>query len=101
MVTTAARSGEKKFNITTESERNASAPEAPQPKTKRTKKTKPAKKAARANKSIGKPAAERSTKKAEVIAMMKRSSGSNFVPVSARLRSPAGCRSGAPPCAVS
>src|SRR5450755_3437192 len=60
------------MNTTTESEKNASAPEAPQPKTKRTKKAKPAKKPTRAKKPASRPNTERANKKAEVIAMMKR-----------------------------
>jgi Protein of unknown function (DUF3489) len=70
------------MNSTTESEKNATAPEAPQPKAKRTsaKKGKSAKKAARANKSV-KPAAERNNKKAEVVAMMKRSKGATLAEI--------------------
>jgi len=65
------------MNTTTESEKNASAPEVPQPKTKRTpaKKAKSAKKAGRAKKATSKPKADRTNKKAEVIAMMKRAKG--------------------------
>ena len=60
----------------TESE-NASAPEVPQPKTKRTtKKAKPAKKGAK--KPVSKPRAERANKKAEVIALMKRTRGATL-----------------------
>jgi hypothetical protein len=62
------------MNTSTESEKNASAPEVPQPKTKRppASKAKPAKKAGRAKKPVTKPKADRANKKAEVIAMMKR-----------------------------
>jgi hypothetical protein len=51
---------EKPVNTTTESEKNASAPEIPQPKTKRAaaKKAKPAKKASRAKKPATKPKAD-------------------------------------------
>ena len=63
------------MNTTTESEKNASAPEVPQPKTKRTKIAKPAKKAAHAKKPASKPKTDRANKKAEVIAMMKRAKG--------------------------
>jgi hypothetical protein len=73
------------MNITTESEKNASAPEVPQPKTKRApaKKTKPAKKAGRAKKSATKPKADRANKKAEVIAMMKRAKGAPLAEIMA------------------
>src|ERR1039457_2000308 len=73
------------MNITTESEKNASAPEVPQPKTKRApaKKTKPAKKAGRAKKSATKPKADRAKKKAEVIAMMKRAKGATLAEIMA------------------
>ena len=73
------------MNITTESEKNASAPEVPQPKTKRApaKKTKPAKKAGRAKKSATKPKADRAKKKAEVIAMMKRDKGATLAEIMA------------------
>jgi hypothetical protein len=59
-------------------------PGAPQPKGKRTpaKKAKPAKKSARAKKA-GKPAAERNSKKAEVIAMMKRAKGATLAEIMA------------------
>ena len=73
------------MNTTTESEKNASAPEAPQPKTKRTpaKKAKPAKKAARARKPASKPKADRANKKAEVIALMKRAKGATLAEIMA------------------
>ncbi len=80
MVTTAARSRRNEMNTTTESEKNASAPELPQPKTKRAKKAKPPKKAARAKKPASTPTAERSNKKAEVIALMKRPKGATLFP---------------------
>ena len=59
-------------------------PEAPTTKVKRAlvKKAKPAKKAARAKKA-GKPAPERSNKKAEVIAMMKRAKGATLAEIMA------------------
>jgi hypothetical protein len=71
------------MNSTTESEKNASAPEVPQPKTRRTKKAKSAKKAARAKKPAGKPKADRANKKAEVIAMMKRAKGATLAEIMA------------------
>src|ERR1700722_1595271 len=59
-------------------------PGAPQPKGKRTpaKKAKLAKKTARAKKA-GKPAAERTNKKAEVIALMKRAKGATLAEIMA------------------
>jgi hypothetical protein len=76
---------EKPVNTTTESEKNASAPEIPQPKTKRAaaKKAKPAKKASRAKKPATKPKADRANKKAEVIAMMKRAKGATLAEIMA------------------
>jgi hypothetical protein len=71
------------MNTTTESEKNASAPEAPQPKTKRTKKAKPAKKPTRAKKPASRPNTERANKKAEVIAMMKRAKGATLAEIMA------------------
>ena len=73
------------MNTATELEKNASAPEAPQPKTKRapTKKAKAAKKAGRAKKPASKPKADRSNKKAEVIAMMKRAKGATLAEIMA------------------
>jgi hypothetical protein len=73
------------MNTATESEKNASAPEVPQPKTKRAtaKKAKPAKKAARAGKPASKPKADRANKKAEVIALMKRSKGATLAEIMA------------------
>jgi hypothetical protein len=72
------------MNNTIESEKNA-ATEAQQPKTKRTpaKKVKPAKKAANAKKSAGKAKADRTNKKAEVIAMMKRAKGATLAEIMA------------------
>jgi uncharacterized surface protein with fasciclin (FAS1) repeats len=74
---------EKRMNTTTESEKNASAPEVPQPKTKRTKKAKPAKKAGPAKNQAKKPKADRANKKAEVIAMMKRAKGATLAEIMA------------------
>jgi hypothetical protein len=73
------------MNSTTESEKNASAPEVPQPKTKRApdKKSKSAKKAGRARKPACKPKADRANKKAEVIAMMKRAKGATLAEIMA------------------
>jgi uncharacterized surface protein with fasciclin (FAS1) repeats len=68
---------------TTESEKNASAPEAPQPKTERARNAKPPKKAARAKKPASKPTAERSNKRAEVIALMKRAKGATLAEIMA------------------
>jgi uncharacterized protein DUF3489 len=45
------------------------------------KKAKPAKKAARAKKAVGKPKADRTNKKAEVIAMMKRAKGATLAEI--------------------
>ena len=45
------------------------------------KKAKPAKKASRAKKTAGKPRADRSNKKAEVIAMMKRAKGATLAEI--------------------
>jgi Protein of unknown function (DUF3489) len=58
-------------------------PGAPQPKTKRTpaKKAKPAKKAGRAGKPACKPKADGANKKAEVIAMMKRTKGATLAEI--------------------
>jgi hypothetical protein len=55
-------------------------PDTAKPKGTRkpTKKAKPAKKAARAKKAAAKPKTERSNKKAEVIAMMKRAKGATL-----------------------
>jgi Protein of unknown function (DUF3489) len=70
------------MNTTIESEQNASGLEAPQPKAKRQptkkEKAKPATKGAPARKPAGKPNTERANKKAEVIAMMKRSKGATL-----------------------
>jgi hypothetical protein len=71
------------MNSTTESEKNPSAPDVPQPKTKRTKTAKPPKKAVRAKKPASKAAAERSNKKADVIAMMKRAKGATLTEIMA------------------
>jgi hypothetical protein len=74
------------MNTITESEENASAPKVPQPKTKHTKKAKPAKKPARARMSAGKPNTERSNKKAEIIALMKRAKGATLAEIVAVTR---------------
>ena len=50
---------------------------------KASKKTKPAKKASQAKKAAGKPAAERTNKKAEVIALMKRAKGATLAEIMA------------------
>ena len=72
------------MNTTTESEKNASAPEVSQPKTKRTpaKKAKPAKRTARAKKAA-RPKVNRANKKAEVIALMKRAKGATLAEIMA------------------
>ena len=59
------------------------APEAAKPKGARRagKKAKPAKKAGRAKKAAGKPKADRTNKKAEVIAMMKRAKGATLAEI--------------------
>ena len=56
---------------------------APQDKGRRTaaKKAKPTKKARRPKKAVGKPKADRSNKKAEVIAMLKRAKGAGLAEV--------------------
>ena len=68
------------MSTATESEKNASAPEAPQPKTKRTpaKSKSPSRRRGAPKKAAGKPTAEPSNKKAEVIAMMKRAKGATL-----------------------
>jgi Protein of unknown function (DUF3489) len=69
---------------TIDSENNAKpAPEAAQSKGKRkaAKKAKPAKKAGQAKKAAGKPKAERTNKKAEVIAIMKRAKGATLAEI--------------------
>jgi hypothetical protein len=59
------------------------APDAGKPKGTRkpTKKAKPAKRASRAKKPAGKPKAERTNKKAEVIEMMKRAKGATLAEI--------------------
>jgi hypothetical protein len=73
------------MNTTTESEKNASAPEIPQPKTKRApaNRAKSAKKAGRAKTLASKPKAARANKKAEVIALMKRAKGATLAEIMA------------------
>jgi hypothetical protein len=71
------------MNTTTESERNASAPEVSQPKTKRAL-AKPTRKGARAKKPAGKPKADRTNKKTEVIAMLKRDKGATLAEIMKR-----------------
>jgi hypothetical protein len=58
-------------------------PEAAKPKggSKPTKKAKPAKRTGRAKKPAGKPKADRTNKKAEVIAMMKRAKGATLAEI--------------------
>ena len=53
----------------------------PQAGRKLAKKTKPAKKAARAKKAASKPRADRTNKKAEVIAIMKRAKGATLAEI--------------------
>src|SRR5450432_3638261 len=88
MVTTAARSRRNEMNTSTESEKNAPAAEAPQPKAKRpsAKKAKPAKIATRAKKQAGNPKSHRANKKAEVIAMLKRSKGATLAEIMAAMK---------------
>ena len=60
---------------------NTSTPAAEAPATKgarKAKKAKPAKKAVRAKKAAGKPKADRTNKKGEVIEMMKRAKGATL-----------------------
>jgi hypothetical protein len=66
-----------------DSENNSTpAAEAPANKAlRKAKKAKPAKKAARAKKAAGKPKADRTNKKAEVIAMMKRVKGATLAEI--------------------
>jgi hypothetical protein len=69
---------EKSMNIESENTSTSSA-EAPTTKRPRkTKKAKPAKKASPAKKAAAKPKADRTNKKAEVIAMMKRAKGATL-----------------------
>jgi hypothetical protein len=71
------------MNSTTESEKNASAPEVPQPKKHvSTKKATPAKKS-RGKKPASKPKADRTNKKAEVITLMKRAKGATLAEIMA------------------
>ena len=71
------------MNSTIESEQSASPAEALKPKAKRaaTKKAKPPKKANQAKKTTSKPKADRASKKAEVIAMMKRAKGATLAEI--------------------
>jgi hypothetical protein len=59
------------------------APDAAKPKSARkpSGKSKPAKKAGRAKKAVSKPKADRTNKKAEVIALMKRSKGATLAEI--------------------
>jgi hypothetical protein len=70
---------------TTESEKNASAPDVPPAKSKRTpaKKAKHGKKAGATKKHASKPKADRANKKAEVIALMKRAKGATLAEIMA------------------
>jgi hypothetical protein len=70
------------MNSTTESEKNATAAEAPKPKRAPAKKATVAKKS-RAKKPASKPKADRSNKKAEVIALMKRTKGATLAEIMA------------------
>ena len=67
------------MNTTINSDEDKETPEAAQPKAKRTpaKKIKHAKKAGRAKKA-SKPKADRTNKKAEVIALLKRAKGATL-----------------------
>jgi len=73
---------------TTESDANVAVPEVLQSKGKhqRPKKGKPAKKAAKAKKPPRKPNADRTNKKVEVIAMMKRAKGATLAEIMAATR---------------
>jgi len=66
--------------ISDSSENSTPAPEAERPKAKRkpTKQGKPAKKSGRPKKAAGKPKSDRTNKKAEVIALMKRAKGATL-----------------------
>jgi hypothetical protein len=58
------------------------APDPAKPKgSRKAKKTKPAKKAGRAKKAAAKPRTDRTNKKAEVIAMMKRAKGATLAEI--------------------
>jgi hypothetical protein len=71
------------MSTATESEKSASTPDVPQKmKSGTAKKAKPAKKTARAKKA-SKPAAERTNKKTEVIALMKRAKGATLAEIMA------------------
>ena len=72
------------MNTAIESEKNPTGAEVPQPKAKRSaaKKAKPAKAAGRAKKP-SKPQADRTSKKAEVIALMKRAKGATLAEIMA------------------
>jgi hypothetical protein len=67
---------------TIERENQASKPEAPQPKrARKPSKAKATKKASAGKKTTGKPKADRSNKKAEVIALMKRARGATLAEI--------------------
>src|SRR5712692_9889648 len=68
---------------TIDSENRKPAPDAAQPKVRRkpAKKAKAGKKAPRAKKAAAKPKADRTNKKAEVIAMMKRAKGATLAEI--------------------
>lgn len=68
---------------TIDSENSKPAPDTAKPKGARKagKKAKPAKKAKPSRKTAAKPAAERSNKKAEVVAMMKRAKGATLAEI--------------------
>ena len=74
---------EKRMNTTVESEKNATTTEVPPLKGKRppAKNAKRAPKAGRAKKAAGKPKADRTNKKAEVIALMKRAKGATLAEI--------------------
>ena len=71
------------MNTTVESEKNATTTEAPPARGKRppAKNAKRATKAGRAKKVAGKPKADRTNKKAEVIALMKRAKGATLAEI--------------------
>ena len=68
-------------NDTIEDVTSASETESPKAKRKPAKKAKATKKSAAANKTASKPKAERANKKAEVIALMKRTKGATLAEI--------------------